>query len=137
MISFKYFSLLILISISSSIIPNAEAITSVQCSGVKKTFDGSSYQGVFDNFIEFSIAEDNGYLLILGANIPYSLFEITTRTEDSLISNSIDAEGYEWLVTFNRYTGEISFFRSYNLLGSMNVSIAFSNGICKRQERIL
>ena len=135
------FIFLMLIIISSVICNNVNANTIIKCSGLKKTIDPMLLVpgGVVENFIEFNISEINGFFVITGANIPYNKFQITTRTDDTLISNTKDQQGYEWLINLNRYSGEINLFRSIkNIIdGSLIVNIILRNGFCQKQEKLM
>lgn len=130
-----------LIIISCGICNNVSANTIIKCSGLKKTIDPMLLVpgGVVENFIEFNISEINGFFVITGANIPYNKFKITTRTDDTLISNTKDQQGYDWLINLNRYSGEINLFRSIkNIIDdSLMVNIILRNGFCQKQEKLM
>ena len=141
MVTHRKYIFLILITIYLNILNIASANIIIKCSGVKKTIDAMLLVpgGVVENFIEFNISETNGFFIITGANIPYNKFQITTRTDDALISNTKDQQGYDWLINLNRYSGEINLFRSIknNIDGSVMVNIILRNGYCQKREKLM
>jgi hypothetical protein len=138
MFKYKKYLFLTLFIISSSIFNDARANTIIKCSGVKTTVNAMLRVPEVKSFIEFTISENNGFLVIIGANIPVYRFPITLRADDALGSMVKDTQNYDWLVNFYRYSGEIYIYRSSVNTIYHNVMVQIMiKGNCKKHEKLM